>query len=124
MGYCFKKLFTNYKTKLFRTCKRLSNNGKIASFTGRFECARKISKCEGSLLICDTKEYLNFEEKFYKVGNYKHTFYPLVTVLKKAKDSGGLGFPEYIFDYIGEDEYIMRINLGYMYGFRWVRSDI
>jgi hypothetical protein len=105
---------------LFRACKRISQDGKIASFTGRLECARRFSKGRGSILICDTKEMLEYEEKFHTPGKYKNSFYPLVSVLKKAKDSGGFGFSDRLLrDYIGEDEYIMRIDLGNMHSFKW-----
>lgn len=109
---------------LFRSCKRISKNGRIASFTGRLECARRFSEGRGSLIICDTNETLEFEEKFYKPGEYKHTFYPLSSVLKKAKKSGGCGFSEKLLnDYIGEDEYIMRVNLANMYSLKWMQND-
>ncbi|MDO6814072.1 hypothetical protein [Tenacibaculum soleae] len=105
---------------LFRACKRISKNGKIASFTGRLECAREFSKGKGSLIICDTNEILKFEDEFYELGDYKHTFYPLSSVLKKAKKSGGCGFSERLLNnYIGEDEYIMRIDLENMETFKW-----
>ena len=66
----------------------------------------------GFLIICDTKELLDLEEKFYKTGEYKHTFYPLGSALVKARKLGGCGFSERLFNrYIGEDEYIMRTNL-------------
>ncbi|PJJ08687.1 hypothetical protein CLU83_1974 [Flavobacterium sp. 1] len=109
---------------LFRACERISKKGKIASFTGRLECTRKISKGRGSIIICDTKEQLEFDKEFSKAGEYKHTFYPLVSILIKARDSGGCGFSEsFLNDYIGEDEYIMRINLGNMYSFRWMKNE-
>jgi hypothetical protein len=109
---------------LFRACERISKKGKIASFTGRLECARRFCEGRGSLIICDTKEALQFEEKLYKTGEYKHTFYPLVNVLVKAKDSGGYGFSERVLnDYIGEDEYIMRINLGNIYSLKWSQNN-
>ena len=113
---------------LFRACKRISKNGKIASFTGRIESARRFSEGRGSLIICDTKETLQFEEQDYQPGEYKHTFYPLVRVLEKAKASGGCGFPKRTLDrldeYICEDEYIMRIDLENMYGLRWIKNDL
>jgi len=110
---------------LFRACERVSKMEKIASFTGRLECARRIGKGRGSLIICDTKEILQFEDEFYKPGEYKHTFYPLVSVLKKARDSGGCGFSESILNgYIGEDEYIMRIIFGEMHCFKWMKNDL
>ncbi|WP_018626061.1 hypothetical protein [Niabella aurantiaca] len=109
---------------LFRACERLSKKGRIASFTGRLECARRFSGGRGILIICDTKEALRFEKKFYMTGKFKHTFYPLGYVLAKAKDSGGWGFPERILnEYIGEDEYIMRIDLANIHSFRWVKND-
>ncbi len=107
---------------LFRTCGRLSKNGKIASFTGRLECARKISKGKGALIICDTEDNLKVD-RLRCEGQYRYTFYPLVTLLEKAKALGGCGFTEsFLNDYIGEDEYIMRIDLGNMHGFRWIRE--
>ncbi|TMI73283.1 MAG: hypothetical protein E6H09_07740 [Bacteroidetes bacterium] len=67
---------------------------------------------------------LEFEEKFYKPGEYEHTFYPLVTVLIKAKEAGGWGFSERLLnDYIGEDEYIMKINMGHMYHLKWKKNN-
>ena len=107
---------------LFRACNRISKNGKIASFTNRLESARRFSNCKGSLIICDTKETLNFEEEFHKAGNYKHTFYPLVDVLLKAKSEGGWGFSERMLNsYIGEGEYIMRINIGRTNCVKWIK---
>ncbi|MEO8713087.1 MAG: hypothetical protein ABI405_13230 [Parafilimonas sp.] len=109
---------------LFRACDRISKNGRIASFTGRLKCAKRFSNGEGSLIICDTKETLAFEESFYKAGEYAHTFYPLIDVLVKAKNGGGWGFSEKLLsDYIGEDEYIMRINLGQMNCVRWINNN-
>ena len=110
---------------LFRTCERISKNGKIASFTMEIESARRLSKGRNSIIICDTREILQFEER-YQPGEYKHTFYPLVSVLEKAKASGGCGFSKRTLDrltgYIGENEYIMRIDLENMYGFRWIKN--
>lgn len=108
---------------LFRACDRIGKNGKIASFTGRLECANRFSNDKGFLIICDTKESLAFEETYYKHGEYKHTFYPLVEVLIKAKNAGGWGFSDMILnDYVGEDEYIMRIDLNSMHSFKWFKN--
>lgn len=104
---------------LFRASDRLAKNGKIASFTGKLECARKFSNRKGYLIICDTNETLQFEDKIYQRGHYIHTFYPLVNVLKKAKESGGGGFSERLLEYITEDEYIMRVDMDNMYGLKW-----
>jgi hypothetical protein len=109
---------------LFRVCGRIDKKDRIASFTGRFGCARRFSKGKGCLIICDTKEQLEFEEEFYKPGEYKHTFYPLVEVLVKARNSGGWGFSERLLnDYTGEDEYIMRINTQNMHSLKWMKNE-
>ena len=106
---------------LFRACDRISKDRKIASFTGRLECARRFSNGKGSLIICDTKETLAFENK---PGEYTHTFYPLVDVLEKARKGGGWGFSERLLnDYKGEDEYIMRINLAHMHCVKWAKNN-
>lgn len=108
---------------LFRACGRISKDGKIASFTGRLECARRFSNGSGSLIICDTKEILMCEEEVYPPGQYRHTFYPLVSVLEKAQSCGGWGFSERLLNsYIGEDEYIMRIELGAMHSLKWLKE--
>ncbi|MBZ9632211.1 hypothetical protein LB465_15625 [Salegentibacter sp. LM13S] len=107
---------------LFRSCERISKNSKIKSFTGRIECAKRFCKGKGSLIICDTKESLRFEEELYKIGSYKNTFYPLVDVLLKAKRSGKSGFSQRILnDYIKEDEYIMRFEYDNIYTLKWTR---
>lgn len=108
---------------LFRACKRINKRETIASFTGRLECARRFNEGSGSLIICDTKELLELEAKYYKIGEYRHSFYPLVSVLLKAKEAGGLGFSEALLnDYIGEDEYIMRLNAGAMHYLKWMKN--
>jgi hypothetical protein len=113
--------FPTIKPILFRSCVRISKKSKIVSFTGRLECAKRFSKGKGYLIICDMKEQLEFGELFNKKGKYKNTFYPLVEVLVKARDSGGWGFSRGILDnYIGEDEYIMKINFENITISRWV----
>lgn len=110
---------------LFRACQRLCKHGKIASFTGRLESARRFSNGKGSLIICDTEDMLLGEEEIFQPGEYRNTFYPLASVLKKAKDLGGCGFSERILNnYIGEDEYIMRIDLESMYSLKWNFSSL
>lgn len=110
---------------LFRSCNRISKNSKIASFTGRLEFVRKFSKGQGALIICDTKESLQFDEKHNSAGEYKRTFYPLVDVLRKDKVSGKYGFSERMLNEdIGEDEYIMRVDLDHMSFFRWIKNDL
>jgi len=109
---------------LFRACKRIGKKEKIASFTGRLECARRFSEGKGYLIICETRETLQLDERFHKPGTYKHTFYPLIDVLKKAKNSVGWGFSKWLLDnYMGEDEYIMRTDLENTHSFKWVKND-
>ena len=105
---------------LFRACQSISNN-RISSFTGRIECASRFGNGKGYLLICDTKEQFEFEKKYYTQGNYRHTFFPLVSVLKKVRDSNKSKFSDRIWEFIGEDEYIMRINLGNINILKWVK---
>lgn len=106
---------------LFRTCDRIGKKGKISSFTGRLECARRFNDVDNFLIICDTKDALELDEKFNKPGEYKRTFYPLANVLKRAKASDGWGFSSKLLDdFIGEDEYIMRIDPDYSHSFKWM----
>lgn len=109
---------------LFRVSRRFSKDGKIASFTGRFGCVERMRNGRDSLIICDTQESLQFIERYYKRGQYKHTFYPLAKVLQKAKDSDGWGFSQFFLnEYIGEDEYIMRVNLKRMHCLKWRKDE-
>lgn len=108
------------KPVLFRACYRLSRSNKIASFTGRIESARRFSEGKGYLIVYDTKENLHSEETFYSSGIYQNTFFPLVDVLKKAKEEGGYGFSSNFLDqYLSEEEYILRINLDRMHTLKW-----
>nr|WP_201770952.1 hypothetical protein [Nonlabens ulvanivorans] len=69
---------------LFRSCQRVPQKNKIASFTGRLECAKRFSGGKGTLIICDTNETMRFEE-FSKTNTYTKSFYPLFRVLIRAK---------------------------------------
>jgi hypothetical protein len=109
---------------LFRACDRIGKNRKITSFTGRLECAKKFRNGTGSLIICDTKETLKFEETHYKPGEYEHTFYPLVNVLVRARNEGGWGFSDRLLNgFTGEDEYIMRIDVDHMHLLKWHQNN-
>lgn len=108
---------------LFRSCRR-RYDGRIASFTRCLECARKFSDESGFLIVCDTQETLIGENHLYGPGKYKHSFYPLVKVLEMARDGGGWGFSGIILrNYIGEEEYIMRVDLENMDSFKWIKDD-
>ncbi|MBN2729938.1 MAG: hypothetical protein JXR53_12005 [Bacteroidales bacterium] len=114
----------NTRPILFRACNRISKKCEIASFTGRIESANRFVKGRGYLMICDTTELIDLDQKLRRAGEYKHTFYPLSSVLKMARDSGGWGFSDSIFNYIGEDEYIMRMNFDNSYNFKFIKSDL
>lgn len=103
---------------LYRSCNR-RNDGKIASFTGSIYSAYRFSQGKGFLIICNTSEMLEFE-KFNKIGEYKHTFFPISGLLKKeAKSANCLFSNTFIDNYLREDEYIMRIDLERMYSLKW-----
>lgn len=105
---------------LFRVCSRISKGRKIASFTGRLESARKFSQGKGILIICDTQDSLEIDE-FRDIGEYKNSFFPLCELLMKAKALGGCGFNNrFLSEYIGEDEYVMRIDKEKMYTCKWL----
>lgn len=103
---------------LYRSCNR-REDGKIASFTGSIHCAQKFSGDRGFLLICDTKETLQFSH-LEQCGEYRHTFFPLSDLLKKEAQSPNCKFSKRLIeDYAKEDEYIMRVDLGRMYSCKW-----
>ncbi|MEB2774614.1 hypothetical protein SYJ56_04810 [Algoriphagus sp. D3-2-R+10] len=106
---------------LFRACSRITKKQKVSSFTGSLDCASRFSKRKGFLLMCDTKDTLKYEGELLKPGRYMHTFYPIVDLLKKARDAKDWGFSEsFISDYIGEDEYIMKVDWYGMNRFKWL----
>ena len=63
---------------LFRTCNRLGKDGKIASFTGRLECARSFSKGKGFLIIC-----FNVKRNIFSLVSICIHFIPLSMSWKK-----------------------------------------
>lgn len=107
---------------LFRSCQR-RKDGIVASFTGRLECTRRFSNEKGFLLMCDTSEELRYEAQHGKKGEYRHTFYPLVELLRKDDAAENHVFSERVrSEYIGEDEYIMRVDVGGMHTFKWYQE--
>ena len=62
---------------LYRSCKRINKNGKIVSFTGSLECARRFGNDRDYLIICDTKD-LNLRKNFINLVNIKIPFIPLL----------------------------------------------
>ena len=103
---------------LFRACTRLSNRP-IQSFTGTISAAKRLStERPGHLLICDTKEYLQFEAK--NAVKHERSFFPLREFVDKAMDCSGPHFSESFYEMCKkEDEYIVRVNLNWMYDLKW-----
>jgi hypothetical protein len=106
---------------LYRSCAR-REDGKIRSFSGRIGCVQRFSENKGFLLICDTEETLSFPE-LQKCGDYRHTFFPNSELLKKEAQSPDCKFSKSLIgNYTKEDEYIMRVNLGWMYSCKWYQE--
>jgi hypothetical protein len=82
-----------------------------------------MSRGSGFLIICDTREALEYDESLGNLGSYRRTFFPLVNVLIKARDFGGSGFSgSFLDEFIGEDEYIMRISLDHSSSFKCMKN--
>lgn len=123
MGYSVKKLYATNTPNPFRSCSR-RQNGKIASFTGRIGCAEKFNDNRNEfLIICDTNEYLQFWDKFERQGEYCHTFFPLSELIRKELSENSPNFTEDLYKpYLGEDEYIMRVDLNWMQSCKWYKE--
>lgn len=106
---------------LFRACTRPSNRH-IQSFTGTISSAQKLSRERpGHLLICDTKEYLYFENN--ATVPHKRSFFPLRKCVEKAMNALDTGFSEDFCEMCKkEDEYIVCVNLDWMYDLKWNRK--
>lgn len=121
------KVLKNYMPKtypiLFRSCSR-RKAGKIASFTGRIECANRFSGNKNCfLIICDTKKYIHLSKKYEQQGEYTHTFFPLTELIRKEISHSDSKFSKNFYaPYLGEDEYIMRVNLNWMYSCKWYQE--
>lgn len=103
---------------LFRSCKRLSNRP-IQSFTGSVCVAERFSDGHiGHLLICDTKEYLHFEDE--TATEHNRSFFPLYQCVEKAMNNTEPCFSEYFYEMCKkEDEYIVRVNHDWLYDLKW-----
>ena len=103
---------------LFRSCKRISKRD-IQSFTGRIFTAEKFSENHtGHLLICDTKEYLQFENE--NVIEHERSFFPLCECIKKDVYGPMPHFSMSFYEkYNKEDEYIVRVNQNWIYDLKW-----
>lgn len=115
-------ILTQYLPKerplLFRSCERLSKRN-IQSFTGKIYCAEKFSVGrKGHLLICDTKDYLQFENENNQ--NHKLSFFPLFECVKKAHICASPRFSKSFYeDCKKEDEYIVRVDHFGLYDLKW-----
>lgn len=107
---------------LYRSCERRGDK-KIASFTGRIDCAQKFSDGESMfLLICNTENPLQFQIGQER-GKYEHTFFPLAELVKKESQSPNCKFSDRLIKKAAkEDEYIMRVNLNWMYSCKWYQK--
>ncbi len=103
---------------LFRSCKRISKRD-IQSFTGRIYAAEKFSDHHtGHLLICDTKEYLQFE--YENAIEHGRSFFPLCECIRKGTYSPTPYFSKSFYEeYKKEDEYIVRVNQNWLYDLKW-----
>ena len=113
-----KRYLPESRPVLFRSTARKAD-GKIASFTGSLRCAEKFSEGKGFLIICDTKEFLQFSD-MESSGNYSHSFFPVAELLRKEEKNTPCKFsPKLLEEYTKEDESIMRVNLNWMYVCKW-----
>lgn len=103
---------------LFRSCKRKFKRD-IQSFTGRIFVAEKFSENHtGHLLICDTKEYLQFEDE--NTREHERSFFPLCECIKKDVYGPTPHFSKSFYEeYKKEDEYIVRVNQNWIYDLKW-----
>lgn len=106
---------------LFRACTRPSNRP-IQSFTGTISAAQKLSRERpGHLLICDTKEYLYCEDE--TTVPHKRSFFPLRECVEKAMNNSEPAFSEPFYEMCQkEDEYVVRVNPGWMYDLKWSKE--
>ena len=106
---------------LFRVCAKPSKRP-IQSFTGTISAAQKLSRERpGHLLICDTKEYLHYEDE--ATVPHKRSFFPLRECVEKAMNNSEAAFLDSFFKMCQkEDEYIVRVNLGGMYDLKWSKD--
>lgn len=104
---------------LFRSCTRLSKRP-IQCFTGRIRCAERFSDGHGGhVLVCDTKEYLQFETEDTE---HKHSFFSVYDLVRRDLASENPQFTQKFYDdYSGEDEYIVCVDLDWMYDLKWNR---
>lgn len=108
---------------IFRACSRISKR-EIQSFTGRIRCAEKFSDGhKGYLLICDTAEYLYYEDNINSSPPYEHSFFPVYDLIRKNLKCPTPQFTQNFYDqYKCEDEYILRVNINKLYDLKWNRK--
>lgn len=108
-----KNYYPQDRPVLFRATSHI-NDGKIESYTGRLGVAEAfLRQCgeEAKLLICDTDDYI-VPEYIRGKGEYEGTFFPLGKLLKQEMELEESWFVKnFMRQYVGEDEYIMRTEL-------------
>ena len=73
------------------------------------------------MLICDTKEYLQFEDE--NAIEHERSFFPLHQCIKKGTYCEKHFFRESFYEeYKKEDEYIVRVNQNWLYDLKWNRK--
>lgn len=118
----WKLVLQNYLPKerpvLFHVCTRPSIRP-IQSFTGTISAAYKLSRERpGHLLICDTREYLYWENE--STVPHERSFFPLRECVEKAMNASEPVFSESFYEICKkEDEYIVLANLNCMYDLKW-----
>lgn len=105
---------------IFRACSRIVKR-EIQSFTGSIRCAERFSEGhKGHLLICDTSEYLFYEDNINSNPPYEYSFFPVYDLVRKSLNSNTPQFRKRFYDhYSGEDEYILRVNIDKLYDLKW-----
>lgn len=108
-----KNYYPKERPVLFRATAYI-NDGKIESYTGKFGVAETfLRQCgkDGKLLICDTDDYI-VSEYIRGKGAYEGTFFPLSRLLENEMElEESLFVKNFMRQYIGEDEYIMRTEV-------------
>lgn len=104
---------------LFRSCLRVSCKP-IQSFSGSMSAVEKFSEGhKGHVLVCDTKEYMKYLN-LEKEHIYKRNFFSIYDLILKDISSSTPHFRQEFYEkYKGEDEYIVRVDLGHLYDLRW-----
>lgn len=117
-----KKYYPRTRPILIRSISRKSKLEYIGSFTNSAYSAQRFGRDKGYWIICDTKNCLLETRPKKRKGNYRNTFYPISEIFQKAKKQGGWGFSDFLLNYSGEDEYIMKIDFSVMHLLKYIEQ--